>query len=97
MSQARLNEKHVQENWVDRLQTLRRVLCGDTTWAVGARGSRVREVRTRYKDADGNTRAFIIDYTHDDDSRVQAVRMLRDDDGTQWDVRDVIAADRLVK
>lgn len=82
-----MNDKFDADGWGARLAGLTQVLAGDYTWAMGRNPPRVREVRKRYKDADGNTRLFIIDYTLDDGSTSRAVRMIRDDAGTQWDVR----------
>ena len=93
-AQAQLNEKFEQDGWSDRLQELVRVeVAPQTIWATGrgpqtgAQGRRrIREQGTKFRDADGNTRVRIIDYTHDDGTSFRAVRMLRDDAGTQWDV-----------
>jgi len=86
LSRADLNDKFQVEGWAARFDAWIRVPAGDYTWAIGRQPPRVREVRNRYRDVDGNTRAFVIDYTNDDGTHVRAVRMLRDDDGVQWDV-----------
>lgn len=47
---------------------------------------KVSETRRRYKDADGNTRAVVFNYRNADDTQEQAVRMLRDDNGVEFNV-----------
>ena len=86
LSQADLNQKYEREGWANQMQNWARVAAGDTSWATGARGQRIREVHSRYRDDDGNTMAYIIDYTHADGTTTKAVRMLRDDHGVQWGV-----------
>ena len=88
-TQEALNQKFTDEGWDGRLQNW--TLTSDTReWDPSHPTRRalrlVRETRCRYKDADGNTRVFIIDYRHVDDTQRRAVRMLREDDGSQYDV-----------
>lgn len=88
-TQAVLNEKFASEGWAERVQA----------WAVKTsakdwdpshplrRASRVvHETRRKYVDQDGNTRAVLILYREIDGTERLAVRMLRDDDGAQFDV-----------
>ena len=84
LSQPELNAKFDQDGWAERLQNWTRVPSGDTAWTAQAKPFR-REVLTKYKDDEGNTRVFLIDYTLHDGTQRRAVRMLRDDAGVQWD------------
>lgn len=78
MTQDQLNVKFTDEGWGARLAAWTRVPLVERDYA---HGPRVRERGAKYRDQDGNTRAIIFDYTHDDGRTVRAVRMLRDDTG----------------
>jgi len=86
LTQAEMNQKFVQENWQIRCANFIPEV-HTTDWdAAITRRDLTRERKTKYRDADGNTRIVIIDYTRQDGSTSQAVRCIRDDAGVKWDV-----------
>jgi hypothetical protein len=89
LTQEAINQKFTDEDWEGRLQNWALVTARrewDPEHPLRRAQRRVSETRHRYKDGDGNTRAFIIVYRHVDGTEERAVRMLREDNATQYDV-----------
>lgn len=89
LTQQAMNDKFTNEGWDAMLQNWavsRETKEWDPNHPLRRALSLVHETQFRYRDGDGNTRAFIIDYRQVDGTERRAVRMLRDDAGTQFDV-----------